>query len=32
LPNGMADYIAAVNRENTREFASEQFPEVFKQS
>ncbi|MBU3697104.1 RluA family pseudouridine synthase [Dechloromonas sp.] len=32
LPNGMADYIAAVNRENTREFASEQFPEVFEQS
>ena len=29
LPLGIGDYIAAVDRENAREFASEQFPGVF---
>lgn len=32
LPGGIGDYIAAVNLENAREFASEQFPEVFERS
>lgn len=32
LPDGLADYIAAVNRENTREFTSEQFPEIFERT
>lgn len=32
LPDGLADYIAAVNLENTREFACEQFPEIFERT